>query len=113
MHFTLTGRHIEITESMRQYAQEKSVKLARFYDRLESIDVILDREPTKFRIEMVARADHRHTFVAQVDADDFYETVDLVTDKLEAQLRRHKEKVRNRKHAGKGEEDAAAEGQEP
>jgi putative sigma-54 modulation protein len=83
---------------MRQYAEEKLGKLTRYYDRIESIDVVLDQESTQHRVEVVVRADHKHKFVAHVDAKDFYEAVDLVVDKLERQLTRHKEKVRNRKH---------------
>jgi len=95
---SVTGRHIQITSSMKRYAEEKAAKLPRFYDRIEAISFILDQESTNFRLELVARADHKNTFVAQVDADDFYKAVDLVVDKLERQLKKHKEKQRNRKH---------------
>ena len=101
MQLSVTGRHIETTDAMRRYAEEKAGKLTRFYDRIESIDVILDQEAAKHRVELVVRADHKNTFVAQVDATDFYEAVDLVVDKLERQLIKHKEKYRNRKHPAK------------
>jgi ribosome hibernation promoting factor len=97
----LTGRHIEITDSMRDYAEEKLTRLTRFYDRIEKIDVVLDREPTKHRLEVVMHADHRTTFVAQVEAGEFYEAVDLIVEKLERQLKKHKEIHRNRKHQTK------------
>lgn len=98
MQLSVTGRHIETTDSMRRYAEEKASKLARFYDRIMTIDVICDQVANKHRVELVVRADHKNTFVAQVDAGDFYEAVDLVVDKLERQLIKHKEKHRNRKH---------------
>ena len=98
MQFSVTGRHLEITDSMKQYAQEKVSKLERFYDRIGAVDIVLDRESSQFRTEIVLRTDHKHTFVAQVDAGDFYESIDLVLDKMERQLREHKEKFRNRKH---------------
>ena len=47
---------------------------------------------------MIARVDHRQTFVASELHDDVFASVDLVVDKLERQLTRHKEKLRNRKH---------------
>ena len=104
MQVSVTGRHIETTDAMRQYAELKAGKLARFYDRIERIDVVLDRQPSRqHRVEIVARADHKNTFVAQVDAGDFYEAVDLVVDKMERQLTRHKEKHRNRKHPARTE----------
>ena len=101
MRLSVTGRHIEITGSMKQYAEDKARKLTKFYDRIEMIEVVIDRESVRYRVEMVVRTDHRHTFVGQVDAGEFYEAIDLVVDKLERQLKKHKEKHRNRKHLAK------------
>lgn len=100
MQLSVTGRHIQITDSMKQYAEDKAGKLTRFYDRIESINVILDHESLKFRVEMVVRADHKHTFVGQEDADDFHAAVDVACDKIGRQLTKHKEQLRNRKHVG-------------
>jgi len=86
---------------MRQYAEDKARKLSRFYDRIEIIEVVVDRESIQYRVEMVVRTDRRQTFVGQVDAGDCYEAIDLVVDKLERQLKKHKEKRRNRKHPAK------------
>jgi putative sigma-54 modulation protein len=83
---------------MHQFAQDKVSRLQRLYDRIEAVDVIVDRTAQQFRTELVLRTDHKHTFVAQMEADEFNESVDLVIDKMERQLREHKEKVRNRKH---------------
>ncbi len=90
-----------VTDSMKQYAEEKAGKLTKYYDRIQSIDIILDHIKTVHRVEFVVRAGHKHTFVAQSDAGDFYEAIDLVVDKLSRQLREHKDKTRNRKHTGK------------
>lgn len=112
MHFSITGRHIEISEAMESYAREKSERLQRYYDRIESIEVIINQETTVFRVELVVHTNHRHTFVGQVDAPEYNEAIDLVVDKLERQLVKHKEKVRNRKHpdrpgAKMGEQESA------
>ena len=98
MRFSVTGRHIEITDAMRQYVEGKATRLTRFYDRIESIEVVIEKQGVQNRVEMVVAADHKHTFVGQVHAGDYYEAIDLVMDKLEGQIRKHKEKVRNRKH---------------
>jgi putative sigma-54 modulation protein len=100
---SVTGRHIDITEAMRQYAEEKAGKLTRYYDRVESIDVVFDYESSQRRVEMVVRTDHKSTFVAQVEASDYYEAIDLVSDKMGRQLIKHKEKFRNRKHPDRHE----------
>ena len=108
MQLSVTGRHIEITDPMRQYAEDKATKLTRFYDRIESIDIIFDYESSKHRAEIVVRAAHKNTFVGKVDAGDFYEAVDLVIDKLRHQLIKHKEKRRNRKHLAKTKEEGSS-----
>jgi len=100
---SVTGRHVDITEPMKEYAQEKAAKLTRYYDRIERIEVIVDQESNRQNVEMVVRADHKNTFVAQVESKDFYEALDRVIDKIERQLIRHKERFRNRKHPGKPE----------
>lgn len=102
MQLNMTGRHIDISDAMRDYSQGKVDKLARYYDRITSVDVICEQEASRYRVEMVVRADHKHTFVAHVDASEFYEAVDLLVDKIGRQLTDHKDKVRNRKHSKTG-----------
>ena len=98
MDISVTARHVEITDSMAEFTREKVSRLGRLYDRIEDIHVLVDRSGQQFRVEIVVRTDHKHTFVAQVDADKFHESVDLAIDKMERQLREYKEKLRNRKH---------------
>ncbi|MHC4443671.1 MAG: ribosome hibernation-promoting factor, HPF/YfiA family [Planctomycetota bacterium] len=103
MQISVTGRHIEVHESVREYAQDKAGKLSRYYDRIERVEVVLDLEAKCHKAEMVVRADHKNTFVAHADGTDFLEAVDLAVDKMERQLTKHKEKFRNRKHPSRPE----------
>ncbi len=102
MQISVTGRHFELTEAMRQFVEEKISRLQRLYDRIETITVIAEHEQIRFRTEIVLRTDHKHTLVAQTEAGEFHESVDLVIDKMERQLRELKEKLRNRKHQSGG-----------
>src|SRR3972149_1021775 len=43
MEIKVSGRHIDITAAIREYASEKVLKLPRYYDRVQEIDVVLDR----------------------------------------------------------------------
>jgi putative sigma-54 modulation protein len=83
---------------MKRYAEEKADKLPHHYDRIETADIILDHLSQTFKVEIVVRADHKHTFVAHADGSDFHEAYDIALDKMQRQLSRHKDKVRNRKH---------------
>jgi putative sigma-54 modulation protein len=102
LELTITSRRADLTNSMKEYAEEKVSKLDRYYDRIISTDVIIDQESAEqHRVEIVVRADHKQTFVAHVDASTFYEAMDLVIDKIGRQLSTHKDKVRNRKKSNK------------
>lgn len=101
MQISLTGRHVSVTDSIKNHAEEKVSKLLKFYDRIQSIEVILDHESGLNKVEVIIEAEQRNTFVAQESHEDMYAAVDLVVDKLERQLIRHKERHRDRKHSGK------------
>ena len=102
MQVSVTGRHFEITGRIRSYAEEKANKVPRFYDRVQSVDVVVDRDGDLVAVEMiVAAAGSQTTFVAKEVGPDVIACIDLLIDKLERQLTKHKEKFRNRKHMGK------------
>lgn len=99
MLFTLTGKHVEITDAIRNHAQEKIEKLPRYYDSINQIEVIIEgNEGGKPSVEIIARGEHSNVFIARETGDDTYACIDLAAHKLERQLRRKKEKQRNNKH---------------
>ena len=98
MQVTVSGRHMGVSESLREYCEEKSSKLTRYYDRIRSIDVILDGHNGAHSAEIIVHTDRSDPFVAKEEHADIYAAVDLLVDKVERQLTRHKEKIRNRKH---------------
>ena len=102
MRVNLTGRHVDVSDDVREYIESKVAKLPRFYDRIHEIDVVLDHESEQFTAEMIVRADRKHTFVARETGPDTFVLIDLVVEKIERQLIKHKEKNRNHKHDGKG-----------
>jgi len=96
----VTGRHVEVTPEVRQYIDDKAQKLPRFYDHIHKIEMILDHESEQFSCEMIVHADRKQTFVARGTGPDTFALIDLVIDKLERQLTKHKEKNRLHKHDG-------------
>lgn len=95
---SVTGRHVEISDDVKDYINKKANKLLKFYDRVSAIEVILDREGNDVSVEMIVSADGTDHFIAQEIGPDTFALVDLLEHKLERQLRRHKERLRNRKH---------------
>ena len=99
MLFTISGRHLEITDAIRSYAEEKTSKLPRYYNSVTSVDVTIEgNEGGNQSVEIIARGEHSNVFVAHETGDSVYTCIDLVMHKLERQLRRKKEKERNNKH---------------
>ena len=103
MKILVTGRHVELSDDIRTYTEDKAKKLPKFYDRIHEIEVVFDHESEQFRAEMIVRADRKHTFVASETGPDTFVLVDVIVDKLERQLKKHKEKNRNHKHDGKSD----------
>jgi len=97
----VTGRHVEIPPDVRQYLDEKINKLPRFYDRIHEVEVIFDHQSEQLTVEFIVRADHKHTFVAKETGPEAVALIDIGVEKLERQLRKHKEKQRNHKHDGR------------
>jgi putative sigma-54 modulation protein len=97
--FTITGKHIDITEAIKKYAKEKTSKLPKYYSSINQIEVIIDGEPGgKTSVEMIARGEHRKIFVVTEVNEDIYRCIDTAVHKLERQLRRKKGKERDNKH---------------
>jgi putative sigma-54 modulation protein len=98
MEITVTGRHLEITPAIKQYATDKVSKLPRYFDRVLQINVIADRRDNHtFEAEIIVDAEHHEDFVAKASGPDLYACVDSAVDKLERQLTDHKERLRQRK----------------
>ncbi|RKY09946.1 MAG: ribosome-associated translation inhibitor RaiA [Planctomycetota bacterium] len=101
MLFTMTGKHIEITEALRAHAQEKGEKLPRYYNSINHIEVVIEgNDGGKPSVEIIVHAEHSKDFVVKESGEDMYACIDVAMHKLERQLRRKKEKQRNNKHIG-------------
>ena len=95
----VTGRHMEVSEPLKAYANEKMSKLVKFLDTVTEIDVVIDAAGKQnISVEVIVHAEHRGAFVAKTDHTDAYAAIDLCYAKLERQLTEHKEIHRNRKH---------------
>ena len=95
---TVSARHMDVSGSLKDYAEQKASKLTRYYDRIQEIEVIFDNAKESMRVEMIVIAEHRHKFIAHDHQGDAYACIDQCIDKLERQLSDHKKKFRNRKH---------------
>lgn len=97
MQVRITGRHVEVTPAVKEYAEEKLGKLVRFFNRITSIELLLESIKGVQRAEAVAHVEHSAPVVGHSDKADVIAAVDEVADKIERQLKKHKEIVRDGK----------------
>jgi putative sigma-54 modulation protein len=101
-HIHITGRHIEITDSMKDYALEKISKIERFMNRIIDVNVIMDIQKLQHRVEIILKAGS-FKITSQASSTDMYVSIDKAIDKLEAQILRYKSKIQD--HHAKGHAD--------
>ncbi len=109
MNIIVNARHMEITPQMRDYALDKASKLPRYFDRIMSIEVILDQEGGAPTCEVIVDASRTARFIGTHRGEDVYGCVDNAIHKVEEQIRRHKDKVRDRKGPTHAEQAEQAE----
>lgn len=99
MDITVTGKHMEITDAIRQYASEKASRLPRYYDRVHAVEIVAEQPDShSFGVEFIVHVDGHEHFIARGKNVDLYACIDETSDKIERQLTDHKQKLRNRKH---------------
>ncbi|MCC6740779.1 MAG: ribosome-associated translation inhibitor RaiA [Planctomycetia bacterium] len=94
MRVQIAVKHMDITEEMKDYAEERAEKLEHYFDRVNSMQVILNRDGELYSAEMICGGARGKQLVAQERHKDVFAAMDLVTDKMERQLTKLKEKVR-------------------
>ncbi len=99
MHTTITSRHYEITDPMRQYVEEKAPRLLKYFPQLLDLHVTLSLEKIRATVELVAVASHLKVS-AKAEGHTMQEAFDTTYAKLAEQLRRHHDKQRSTDHRG-------------
>ena len=98
MQVNLTGHHVEITPALRSYVEKKLARILRHADQVIEVHCVLTVEKLRQQAEATVRLAGA-TVHAKAVHDDMYASIDLLTDKLDEQIRRHKEKHRDPKAA--------------
>ena len=96
MQLNISGHHVEVTQSLKDYVQEKFSKLERHADFINNVQVILSVEKLQHKAEATVRIRGAEIF-ANSESEDMYAAIDTLVDKLDRQLLKHKEKLITRK----------------
>lgn len=107
MQINLTGHHTDITPALRTFVHDKFERLQRHSDQITIVHVILTVEKGRQKAEATIHVSRGNLF-AEVEHDDMYAAIDLLIDKLDRQLKKHKEKLNDHSHTSgqKGQETA-------
>lgn len=97
MQINISGHHLDVTDALRAYVGDKFSRLTRHTDQITSVQVILSPEPKTHKAESTIHLSGAEVF-ATAEADDMYAAIDRLTDKLDRQILKHKEKMVNHKH---------------
>tara|TARA_B110000503_G_scaffold13903_1_gene18908 strand:- start:27185 stop:27472 length:288 start_codon:yes stop_codon:yes gene_type:complete len=93
MQLIITGHHLEITTPLKEYVENKLERLQRHYDQITDINVILTVEKMVQRAEATIHIAGGDLF-AHAETEDMYAAIDALSDKLDRQLIKHKQKHR-------------------
>jgi len=97
MQVNISGHHVEVTEALQSYVSNKIEKLERHFDQIGNVQVTLSIEKERQKAEASINVKGGQLHADAVD-EDLYAAIDLMNDKLDRQIIKHKEKNIDRKH---------------
>lgn len=97
MNLNITGHHIELTPAIREYVSGKLDKVIRHFDNVTSVSVILSVEKLNQKAEVTVHVRGKDIHVETTDGD-LYAAIDAMTDKLDRQVIKYKQKISEHNH---------------
>jgi len=118
MQFSVTFRHMEATEALKNYAKDRVQRIKKYFPEPISVHVVMSTERYNHRADVNVKLHNGLKIAGHESTENMYSSIDLVVAKIERQVRRYKEKLRARKskvdmepvtwtHAVLAERDAA------
>ena len=92
MQLNVTGHGLDMTDSLQNYVESKFEKLERHFDHVTNVHVILSVEKLRQKAEATLHISGADIFADCTD-EDMYAAIDALIDKLDRQVKKHKEKL--------------------
>ena len=92
MQLNVTGHHVDMTESLQNYVEAKMEKLESHFDHITNVHVILSVEKQRQKAEAKLNISGAELYADAVNGD-MYASIDALVDKLDRQIKKHKEKM--------------------
>ena len=93
MQLNITGHHLDVTVPLKEYVETKFERLQRHFDQISTTHVILSIDKLVQKAEATVHVAGGDLF-AHAESEDMYAAIDALTDKLDRQLIKHKQKHR-------------------
>ena len=101
MQVNVSARHGSLTGHDQEVIKEKAEKVRRIFDRVNAVEVTVDfQHQDQPHVELNVSAEHTQDFVASATASTVLSALDSAIQKVEQQLRKHKEKLTGHKSTG-------------
>ena len=97
MNLNVSGHHVEVTPAIRSYVQSKLERIKRHFDHVTDAHVILSVDKLRQKAEVTLHVSGKDLHCASEEAD-LYAAIDLMTDKLDRQVLRYKDKLSSKAH---------------
>lgn len=97
MNIEISGRHMDLTTPLREYVNNKFAKLERHFDHITKTHVVLSVEKLNQKAEANIHVSGADLF-AHAEHENMYAAIDALSDKLDRQILKHKEKLTSHKN---------------
>jgi len=97
MNIHVSGHHVAVTASMRNYIEEKLVRIRRHFEQVIDVNVIVSVEKLRQKAEVTVHMSGKDIHVESEDTD-LYAAFDSLVDKLDRRILKHKESLRAHPH---------------
>ena len=94
MNLSICGRHLDITPAIREYVMNKLARVLRHFDHVIDTQVMLSVEPLRQKAEITMHLRGKDIHCEATD-ENLYAAIDLLVDKLDRQVIKHKDKVQS------------------
>ena len=97
MNCTVSGHHVSVTPAIRDYVLSKLDRVARHFDHVIDVNVILSVEKLAHKAEVNMHVRGKDIFVETID-ENMYAAIDTLADKLDRQVQKHKTRAYDHSH---------------
>jgi ribosome hibernation promoting factor len=92
MNLQLTGHHVDITPALRDYVRNKLERVTRHFDHVIDVSVVLTVDKLQQKVEATVHVRGKDLHASSIEPD-MYAAIDMLADKLDRQIVKHKEKL--------------------